>query len=289
MEIQLINKRIKPMNYNNENNTNFNINPNNYYDKNEPTPLVFDIETYPLFKEYDDDSNNAKYWVIDCDKKKYTLDDENIKPGTHEYYKQCWYNHSSLSPTFSRILCISMCGVVDGKFFKKTFSFSNEFKIIAYFFNFFYNKKPNLIIGHNILNFDIPFITRRAISLGFSNVNIPKQINTFRLKPWELHHIVDTCMLYKSNSSYSPSLDILCYELGIPSPKGGGIKGSEIREFISNGGDLQVVVDYCERDVVATYEVFKRYFIANPEFLEMKKRESISKTKNTKSKNNVMV
>ncbi len=54
----------------------------------------------------------------------------------------------------------------------------------------------------------------------------------------------------------SASLDVVCYNLGIPTPKD-GIDGSQVQDFHDAGRDKEIL-DYCERDVVATAKVFRK-------------------------------
>lgn len=253
--------------------TNYNIHPDYYFHRGLPTPYVFDIETNPIFNEYDDNDTNKKYWINDCDKKKYILDDLKITPGSDDYYRECWYRYASFSPTFSRILCISVCGVFDKEFFKKSFYDDDEYFLIQSFRNHMSKISPNLIIGHNILGFDIPFFSRRAISNGFSIKEIPPQINMFKKPKWKYDHIIDTYDMCKWGGQNSLSLGVLCYELGIPSPKDGGIDGSKIREFMSEYNDIETVVKYCERDVIANFKVFEKIFLSNSTLSDRKRKE----------------
>lgn len=265
--------------------TDYALSNNQYFSHNKPTPLAFDIETYPLEVEYDDNENIKKAWIKECDKKKFNLNDDTILPGTHEYYKNCWYEHASFYPAFARILCISTFGIIDGKEYKESFYSEDELKIIFKFFVLLDHYKVNILIGHNIFDFDIEFIIQRAMSHGYTRRFIPKVINKIGNQKWDMKWVHDTMDVFRMSSR--PSLDLLCHQFGIPSPKDGGMDGSKIREFINNGGDLKTVVEYCERDVYANFQVFEKIYSGEEGFLN-KIQEKIKKNRRKQYKEPVV-
>jgi len=70
--------------------------------------------------------------------------------------------------------------------------------------------------GHNIKEFDIPFICRRLL---INQVKIPAYLDFQNMKPWETN-IVDTFQYWRFGDykNYT-SLKLLAVALGIPSPK----------------------------------------------------------------------
>jgi len=54
----------------------------------------------------------------------------------------------------------------------------------------------------------------------------------------------------------SCTLSLLCDHLGVPSPKEGEIKAKDVEAAFKAGG-IDKIAAYCERDIVATNEVFK--------------------------------
>jgi len=69
---------------------------------------------------------------------------------------------------------------------------------------------------------------------------------------------LDTLELWKfGDYKHYTSLKLLCNVLGIPSPKG-DIDGSQVCKVFYEEGDLNRIVAYCERDVVAIAQVILR-------------------------------
>ncbi len=111
------------------------------------------------------------------------------------------------------------------------------------------------ICGHNIREFDLPYLCRRMLAHG---IPIPSVINVQGKKPWEVKHIVDTLELWKYGDYKSYiSLDCLCAVLSIDSPKG-GIDGSQVGHHYYKLEDIDSIVAYCEMDVLATACVHER-------------------------------
>ncbi|HCQ29774.1 MAG TPA: 3'-5' exonuclease, partial [Flavobacteriales bacterium] len=76
-------------------------------------------------------------------------------------------------------------------------------------------------------------------------------------KPWEIKHI-DTMELWKFGDykSYT-SLDLLTTIFNIPTPKD-DIDGSMVGKVYWQDNDLERIVEYCQKDVVALVQLFLR-------------------------------
>jgi len=111
------------------------------------------------------------------------------------------------------------------------------------------------ICGHNIREFDLPYLCRRMSAHGIS---IPEVMDVRGKKPWEIKHFVDTLELWKFGDYKSYiSLDCLCTVLGLESPKE-SIDGSQVGHTYYIDDDLDSIVAYCEMDVLATARVHER-------------------------------
>ena len=116
-----------------------------------------------------------------------------------------------------------------------------------------FNKNPNIqFTGHNIKNFDFPFLIKRSIING---VQVPHQLHLQNKKPWE-NCLLDTYEIWKFAGWNSASLDLICDSLNIPSPKA-LMKGNETTEEYWNG-NLEKIKTYCELDVKSTMNVMLR-------------------------------
>ena len=114
-----------------------------------------------------------------------------------------------------------------------------------------FEKKSTLLCGHNIKEFDVPYIARRLL---INNLQLPKSLNLMGKKPWEVPHL-DTLELWKfGDYKHFTSLKLLTEVLGIPSPKD-DIDGSQVRDVYYEENNLNRIKSYCEKDVVAVAQV----------------------------------
>ena len=111
-----------------------------------------------------------------------------------------------------------------------------------------------VLIGHNLLAFDLPFVWKRAMVHGIKPPFwLPRDP-----KPWS-ETVVDT-MTYWAGTRDRISLDKLCRVLGVPG-KGDGPTGADVWPMVQDGR-LDDVAQYCRDDVVRTRAVFKRMTFA---------------------------
>ena len=111
------------------------------------------------------------------------------------------------------------------------------------------------ICGHNIKNFDLPYIGKKLLSY---KLKLPNILPTYNDKPWETR-VVDTKEVWGFNSYIGlSSLDLICASLGIKSPKSGDLKGDLLHQFYySEKRDMDKIREYCENDVTATIKLVK--------------------------------
>jgi hypothetical protein len=86
---------------------------------------------------------------------------------------------------------------------------------------------------------------------------IPNKLNLFGKKPWEISHL-DTLELWKfGDYKHFTSLKLLTKILDIPSSKG-DIDGSQVAKVYYVDKDIDRIVTYCEKDVIAVAQIFLR-------------------------------
>jgi hypothetical protein len=91
-----------------------------------------------------------------------------------------------------------------------------------------------------------------------NGIQIPEIINVAGKKPWEVKFL-DTMELWKfGDNKHYTSLNLLTYVFGISSPKD-DIDGSQVADCYYKLGDLERIVTYCEKDVLAVAQLFLRY------------------------------
>jgi 3'-5' exonuclease len=109
--------------------------------------------------------------------------------------------------------------------------------------------------GHNIKEFDIPFLCRRLLANG---IGIPAYLDFQNMKPWDTN-MVDTFQYWRFGDykNYT-SLKLLAATLGIPSPKD-DIDGSMVADVYYKEHDLERIVNYCQKDVVTVANIVRRF------------------------------
>lgn len=115
--------------------------------------------------------------------------------------------------------------------------------------------------GHNIREFDIPFICRRML---INHMSLPGWLDFQNKKPWETN-IVDSFQFWRFGDykNYT-SLKLLAAALGIPSPKD-DIDGSMVgalyweEDESLRESNLKRIAHYCQKDVVTTGNIILRF------------------------------
>jgi hypothetical protein len=111
------------------------------------------------------------------------------------------------------------------------------------------------IAGHNIKEFDIPYICRRLLVHG---LDFPSMLDIAGLKPWEILHLADTMEMWKFGDykNFTP-LALLAHRFGIPSPKG-DMEGSQVYDAYQKGM-LDDIATYCAKDVLTLAQLLLRW------------------------------
>ena len=222
------------------------------------TKIMFlDIETVPLKSNFDElNGELAHLW-----EEKYKLIQKRMpeKYSEETTAAEAFSNSAGIYSEFGKIVCISV-GFIHFKglemFFRiKSFAGDDEKEILsdfAHMISRFCTTKEHTICGHNIREFDIPYICRRMLING---IELPQILNIAGKKPWEIAFI-DTMELWKFGDykNYT-SLKLLTAVFGIPTPKD-DIDGSQVATVYYQEKDISRIAVYCQKDVVATAQVF---------------------------------
>ncbi|HHT23747.1 MAG TPA: 3'-5' exonuclease [Bacteroidales bacterium] len=181
------------------------------------------------------------------------------KYGENTTAEEGYLKNAGIYSEFGRIICISI-GFIAQRQGKKVFrikSFAeddektllqkfselivNSFKIAEYNF-----------CGHNIKEFDIPYICRRMLVNG---LQLPEPLQINAKKPWEVN-LLDTLDYWKFGDYKNyVSLKLLTAIFEIPTPKD-DINGSMVAEVYYHEKNLERIVTYCQKDVFATAQVW---------------------------------
>lgn len=227
--------------------------------------LYFDIETIPA----DESSYEALRYLyhrkLQKKMKEKGIDEASAIEdfGTFEYF----VGTTGMDGSFGRILCISYA--VNDDTTRTLCNPENEKKTLEDFW--FVAKQIDLFVGHNVMEFDLRFILQRSIILGvkptwnrFESKGLSKyKIDQFlSFARYSNYPIFDTMQEWSAWGNPKVGLEHLALALGIPTPKGEGIDGSEVWNFYK-AGKVQEICDYCERDVETTRAVYKRMTFEN--------------------------
>ncbi|MDX9769398.1 MAG: 3'-5' exonuclease [Tenuifilaceae bacterium] len=214
--------------------------------------LFLDIETVPQHASFSEVPEGLKtLW----EKKAAKIADNNQNP-------EEIYNRAGIYAEFGKIICISVGLIVNKSgqpFFRvKSFAGHNEAELLLEFADMLekFAAKPQAnLCAHNGKEFDFPYIARRMLVNG---INIPSILDVAGKKPWEVRFL-DTMELWKfGDYKHYTSLNLLTQIFNIPTPKD-DIDGSQVADVYYRENDLNRIVTYCEKDVLAVAQLFLRY------------------------------
>lgn len=210
--------------------------------------LVLDIETVPQYAQFDDVPNTLqKLWAA---KTQYQRKDET----PDEFYER-----AGIWAEFGKVICISVGIFKPGNPIGlriKSYAGHNEAEVLQQFAGMLNKQSKNLLLcAHNGKEFDFPYLCRRLLING---IEIPAQLQIAGKKPWEVGHL-DTMELWKFGDykSYT-SLNLLTTIFNIPSPKD-DIDGSQVNQIYWQQNNLERIVTYCQKDVIATAQLLRRF------------------------------
>lgn len=210
--------------------------------------LFLDVETCPISPDFISADSELKVCYIKRFEHEFEKDAHIDHDAINEHFKQ----KAGLYAEFGKIVCVSMGYVQEEKIKLKSFCSDNEKQILEGVAQTM--SKATTLVAHNGKDFDYPWLCRRMIVNG---VPLPALLQIQNLKPWEVK-LEDTVDLWRFGQlHHKPSLAILCYLFGIPSPKG-GLDGSKVQDVFYKEKDYAKIAAYCEGDVVALVNVYRK-------------------------------
>jgi len=212
--------------------------------------LFLDIETVPAYPEFTKVPEKfQKLWTKKAAQLKYLGED--LTPAD-------LYGQAGIYAEFGKIICVS-CGFMNGNEVRLKSFYGDDEKILleefTHLLNKHYHSPESLLCGHNGKEFDFPYLARRMLVNG---ITLPAILDLAGKKPWEIQHI-DTMELWKfGDYKHYTSLELLAAIFNIPTPKD-DIDGSEVARVYWQEKDLDRIVTYCQKDVLTTLQLFRRY------------------------------
>ena len=211
--------------------------------------LILDVETVPIVPDFDQLSEPLQtHWSR---KTAQTLSDKAQSPS------QTWES-AGIYAEFGKIVCIStghLQGTAQEPVLHVRSFIGPEDDLLREFFLFCEEVKPLRLAGHNIREFDIPYICRRSFIQQVPLPPLFAQLQT--KKPWE-SPLIDTLQFWKFGEYKNfVSVDLLCTLLGIDSPKQ-SMSGQDVAQVYWQERNPQRIMAYCEHDVLAVAHIVLR-------------------------------
>lgn len=218
--------------------------------------LFLDIETVPQCPKMEDMTESfQKHW-----------DKKSVYFRTESETASDVYQRAGIYSEFGKIICISVGFIHNTTFRVKSFANDNEKILLAEFSSMINNwdKTGNRqLCGHNLKEFDVPYISRRMLVNG---LQLPPAFDIAGKKPWEVKHL-DTLELWKfGDYKHFTSLALLADLFNIPTSKD-DIDGSQVYEVYYKDNDLSRIAKYCEKDVLCVANLLLR-FMCKPIYKE---------------------
>ena len=210
--------------------------------------MILDIETVPQYSTFDQlPEHMQKLW------------DHKTQYQRKEETAEEFYGRAGIWAEFGKIICISVGIFTKGRgtgLRVKSFASHDETELLIKFGDLLRSQPATLVLcAHNGKEFDFPYICRRMLING---LQIPSQLEISGKKPWEVNHL-DTMELWKFGDykNYT-SLNLLTAIFNIPTPKD-DIDGSMVGHVYWNENNLERISVYCQKDVIATAQLIRRY------------------------------
>lgn len=218
--------------------------------------LFIDIETVPVMADYAELTEDLqKEWRRKTKMLK-NITDENPDPAT------LFSDRAGVFSEFAKVVCIAIGSLYqqDGVWQMRLKSLThndektllNEFCTVVSRFSAVHAEFR--FCGHNIKEFDIPFLCRRMV---INAMGIPKCMQVQGKKPWEVNHLDTMDMWRFGDYKNFTSLSLLAAVLGIPSPKS-DLDGSMVGSTYWVDNDLPRIGSYCLQDVHTSAKVYLR-------------------------------
>lgn len=214
--------------------------------------LTVDIETVRLYEELKDAPLEMQSSWED------KIKQEGKVPDFIEL-SDLWKIRAPLYAEFSKVCAIAVSYLTnENKLKVKTYYGIDELNILKSFYSdlslFITHNRSYRILGHASRFFDVPYLCKRYI---VNKLDIPSILDESNSKPWEMKNL-DTNELWKSfGTGPGSSLRSLCNILEVPTSKV-DLVGDEVGEAYYSG-ELKRIAVYCGKDVVSTFNCFRRF------------------------------
>lgn len=210
--------------------------------------LFIDIETVPQRKKFEDLP----------DKEKHLWEHKASFLSRSDETAEELYARAGIYAEFGKIIVVSLGWMFDVNENRSlrviTLADENESELLSRLIEILQKVEDtnSIICGHNIKEFDIPYICRRILVNG---LKLPSILDVSSMKPWQTPY-KDTLEMWKfGDRKHYTKLDLLAHIFDLPTSKD-DIDGSQVNEVYYKEGDLKRIAEYCEKDVVLTCQLY---------------------------------
>ena len=210
--------------------------------------LFVDVETVKGCNDFSESHPFYSVWAWKFRNKETNIlltEEENVK---------LYNDKAALNAEWGKIVCISVGFIHNEELHIKSFT-GDEKDILINFKNLVVST-GRMIAGHNVVNFDVPYIRKRWVINKLGDYLSDKQGNDVYIKPWLLDDCVfDTMVAWKGTGFANSSLEELSMAFEIPASKG-NCHGNEVSDFYYSGR-LDEIKTYCEKDVAVVANILR--------------------------------
>lgn len=215
--------------------------------------ILIDIETVSEVNSFDQlDADYKSFWER---KARFFRLEETIE--------ESYVNRAALYAEFGKIVCISVAYFMPEKsggfgLRMKSFCGDNEQAILNSFVelvNTYYKHHKYVFAGHNIKEFDIPFLCRRMMING---INLPHKFAILANKPRNFS-MLDTFQIWKFGEMRNfSSLKLLTKAMGISYPND-PIDGSDLNDLYWKDKNFEKICQHCQNDLISTAQLLLHF------------------------------
>jgi DNA polymerase elongation subunit (family B) len=218
--------------------------------------ICIDIETVPAWPNFESVPEDLK--------ELYLKKSERLKTPDESVDEQ-YFNHAGIYAEFGKVICISL-GIFKKEkatgelFFRVKSIYGDDEKRVLLEFcellhQYYYRPHHYQFCGHNIREFDVPYLCRRMLING---IPLPALLDISGKKPYEVN-MLDTIQLWRfGDYKHFTSLKLLAAIFGIQSPKD-DIDGKDVGAVYWVQKDLLRIVSYCQKDVVTVAQLIMKF------------------------------
>jgi hypothetical protein len=228
--------------------------------------LIFDIETVKKHETFAIFAEKEPH-LSDLYLKRFRKYIDNDQYTPEEHYDQ----KTALFAEFAKVICFSLCWLkyTDGTWVKNKYVYYSDIEVDL--LNTFQNVLAKfekvhagkiVLGGFNHINFDIPFMSKRYL---YNEMKIPRQLDFFGKKPWEMEVVdIQEFLRFKNFQDSYMSLELVCELFKLDNPKdilgGANLGPLYFNKDVSDHEKGEKIKEYCLADSIAVADLIVKIF-----------------------------